>query len=392
MKYSFSFSCIPTVLLMLVCFAFNDQQKELKKSFANVIIKEKYSIPSTCSGMFLEARADALGREYLYVAAKDAGLKIFKADGSTTPVASYSVDSFRSLHVMNFSQSGNLLFLALGNHFGNGTQAPGMAIIDVADPMHPFIRSVWQDGSAHGGAGIVEADGKYAYVGGMRNGIYILDISDPSKPKYLSNYIPPLDFPDAKYSARKINARGMLVKNDMLYLCYDAGGLRVINLFDKRHPVEIGRYSNPEMNGRPRAYNNIMIDDTIAYIAVDYCGMEILNIKDPMNIKRISWWNPWNCQASSMKWFSSNGHCNEIALDKTNHLAFISSGKSDLMVVDVSDPQRPNYKQVFGGVSNKMGTWGVSLNGNSIYLTYICAVVPFFSNWTGVKVLSYTLQ
>jgi hypothetical protein len=36
-----------------------------------------------------------------------------------------------------------------------------------------------------------------------------------------------------------------------------------------------------------------------------------------------------------------------------------------------------------------MGTWGLNLWQNQIYLSYICAVVPFGSNWGGIKILAF---
>ena len=68
------------------------------------------------------------------------------------------------------------------------------------------------------------------------------------------------------------------------------------------------------------------------------------------------------------------------------------SGTSNYPSVDVVDPAKPFFKTLYGGISNNMGTWGVSLSGKNIYLTYICAVIPFYSNWTGVKALNYDVE
>ena len=34
-------------------------------------------------------------------------------------------------------------------------------------------------------------------------------------------------------------------------------------------------------------------DAGTAYVAIDYAGMEVLDIRDPQNIQRLAWWNPW---------------------------------------------------------------------------------------------------
>ena len=76
--------------------------------------------------------------------------------------------------------------------------------------------------------------------------------------------------------------------------------------------------------------------------------------------------------------------------DKNCKHLFVSTGKSDLVVIDVSDPTQPDSCNFYGGVSNGIATWGVSSYQNEIYLSYICAFIPFTSTWTGVKILTYT--
>lgn len=356
---------------------------------ANFTVTFKVDLPSTCSEMFLTSKHDNQGKPYLYIAAKEGGLKIFDISGTPALIKTIATTNFASLHVMNLSQNGNYLYLALGNHFGTAVQNPGFAIIDVTDPANAAVRSYWTNTAVTGGAGIVETEGNYAYLGAMKNGLYIFDITDKTLPVKKSVFIPSLYFPDASPDPNKYNARGMVVKNDIVYLCYDAGGLRIINVTDKQNPKQTGKFSNPDLNGKPRAYNNMVLDGSTVYAAVDFCGMEILNVIDTSNIKLISWWNPWNCHTNPLNWFSSNGHANEIVFDAVKKMVFISSGKSDLQIVDVSNPAIPVFKYEYGGVNNGIGTWGVSVYSNNIYLTYICSAIPFASSWTGVKILQY---
>ncbi len=352
-------------------------------------ITQQSQIPATCNAITMTMQHDQLSRPYLYVANKEAGMKIFDVSDLKKPtlVATIPTKYFASLHVMNLAQDGNFIYLAIGNHF-NKKQASGMAIADVADPLHPVFISYWTLPASSGGSGIVKVQGNYAYLGAMGNGLIILDISDKKKIKFVSQFIPDINYPDPKPKKSLFNARGMEVKDDLVYLCYDAGGLRIINTKDKTHPVETGRFSNPVMNGKPRAYNNIAVSDDLAYISVDYCGMEILNIKDPASIRSMGWWNPYGCPRNN--WLSSPVHANEIAYDKAKKLVFLSTGKSDLDMINVSDPANPVLCKEYGGPDNGMGTWGVSIYKDEVYLSYICSFIPFSSKWTGIKILTYT--
>ena len=355
---------------------------------SKLTISEKSVIQAACNAITMTMIHDQEDRPYLYVANKEAGLKIYEISDAGNPqlAAIVPVKLYGSLHVMNLTQSGNFVYLAIGNHFNN-KQAAGLAIVDVADPGKPVFKSYWTLPGSKGGSGIVKVLDNFAYLGAMNNGLVLLDISDRMNIKFISQFIPDIWYPDPKAKKSLFNARGMQVNGDLVYLCYDAGGLRIINMKDKSNPVEAGRYSNPVMNGKPRAYNNIVVDGDLAYIAVDYCGLEVLNIKDPSDIKLVGWWNPYGCPKNN--WFSSPVHANEIAYDSNCRLLFLSTGKSDLDVVSVADPANPVLCSEYGGTGNKKGTWGVSLSKNNIYLSYICAVIPFASNRTGIQLLSY---
>lgn len=352
-------------------------------------IKKESEIASTCSGIAMTMIHDVTGKAYLYVANKEAGLKIYDISTIASPnlVKTIPISQFGNMDAMNLTQSGNYLYLALGNHF-NTNQNAGMAIIDVLVPFDASVMDFWELPSSGGGSGVIKVEGNYAYLGAMKFGLMILDVTNKSNIQLVSKFLPDINYPTKNPNPNLYNARGMEVKNDIIYLCYDAGGVRIINVLDKAKPKETGHYSNPALNGKARAYNNLVLDDSLLYIAVDYCGLEILNVKDTSNIKLRGKWNPYNCPTNN--WFTSPVHANEIQYNKACKTAFVSTGKSDMMVLDVSNPTLPDSCNFYGGVSNDIGTWGVGLYQNQIYLSYICSIIPFSSNWTGVKILTYT--
>lgn len=347
--------------------------------------------PNGCAGETMTMRADALGRPFLYVAAKDAGLRIYDLAPAAPQLArTIPVGDLRSLDVMNLAQQGNQLFLALGDHFSPTAESPGLAVVDVSDPTAPRVLDVWHDPAKKGGAGVVTVEPGYAYLGAMGNGLVVFAVSPAGTLQLLSRLVPARNFPDRNNDPLKVNARGMAVRNHRVYLAYDAGGLRIVDVKTKTRPVEIGRWSNPALNGRPRAYNNVVVDGNRAYVTVDYCGLEVLDVKKPANVKLLSWWNPWRCPGGPLGWFTSGGHANELDFDPQCKLLFLSGGKSDLEVLSVADPKRPQLRRDYPGTDNGIGTWGVARAGDRVYLSYICTLgIPFASNWSGVKAFAY---
>lgn len=352
-------------------------------------------IPSACNEMTMTMLHDQSNLPYLYVANKEAGLKIYNISNVNSPqlISSVNTSLFDSLDVMNLTQSGNYLYLALGNSFTN-PQKCGMAIVDISLKYYPFVLDYFIVPNSSSGGGIVKVEGDYAYLGAMQSGLVILDISDKQNIVFKSQFIPDINFPPVfNPNPDTFNARGMEVKNGIVYLCYDAGGIRIIDCSDKSNPKETGRWCNPAMYipmNKPKAYNNIILDDTLLYVAVDYCGLEILNVKDTGNITMLGWWNPYNCPNNN--WFSSPVHANEIMFNKNCKQVYLSTGKSDMMVIDVSNPQQPDSCNFYGGVSNNLGTWGIGMWDHYIFLSYICVpwpYIPFQSDWTGVKIISF---
>lgn len=335
---------------------------------------------------------DENGKPYFYLAAKAGGLQVYDLQNPAQPLLkkTFPIAQLSGLEVMNATQRGNFLYLALGNFFGNNGQAPGLAILDVSDPLNPALKDTWIWDTVDKGSASITISGDYAYLCAMTQGLFILNIADPGNIVFESNYVPDPNFPVPNPSAIHFpNARGVAVRNEIAYLCYDAGGLRIIDVSDKENPVETGHYANPVMGDKPQAFNNIVLNGDFAYVAVDYCGMEVLNISDASDISQVSWWNPWQCQSPSNIWVGSPGHTNQIAFDTASQLVFMSSAQSELSIVDVSNPSQPLLAGSYGTVDNQLGTWGVTLDGNRVFLTYITAVIPFVSTWAGIKILEW---
>jgi hypothetical protein len=223
----------------------------------------------------------------------------------------------------------------------------------------------------------------------MKEGIFILDISDKNNITEVNQFIPDIHYPIPNpNSIQTPNARGLTVKDDLLYVCYDAGGLRIIDISDKSNPVEIGRYINA-VNNKQQAFNNIILNGDLAYVATDYCGMEIIDISNPNLPTRTAWLNPWGCETAQNNWFNSGGHVNQLAYDPQSNFIFLSSGRSEMLVVDVENPLHPKIKSIFGDVDNEEGVWGIDLKDDKVYLLYITSVVPYVSNFSGIRCIQW---
>ena len=371
-------TCIAVLLTSLLLVATNTLAAELELVW-------EYD---TGQHLPMAAIADQLERPYLYVALKSGGFGVLDISNSAPrQVARVEIESFKQMDVMNLSQDGKRLLLALGGHFASpGSKHAGLAVVSVANPRRPQVLSVWQSANKLKGGAVVVSDGKFAYLGAMSAGVMIFDLADPTRIRLLSTFQPDVNFPrENPGRVQHPNSRGLAIRGDLLFVANDAGGLRVLDVKDRRKPVEIGRYINAAMARKQQAYNNLVIDGDRAYIAVDYAGLEIVDISNPRKMRQIGWWNPWDAHTLKNLWLNSPGHTNQLSLDSRRKLVYLSAGDSELQVVDVSKPNRPRLASHFGQAKNKLGVWGLATSQDLIFLTYIKTVVPFQGTWSGVK-------
>jgi hypothetical protein len=382
------------VLVFVLFFKNNNAQCLFPVSFT---LQSSYPTVTPLTGHDIIPKRDTMAsRPYLYVAGNEQGLKIFNITGIASPtlISTVPTASLGNLNVSNITQSGNYLFLALGDIFSATAQKSGMGIVDVTNPNAPVVKSVYSF-SLNSGANCITLNGNIAYLSAMQNGIIVLDVTNKSAPVFISQLIPNLNFPKNNPTPGeklKINTRSAVYRNNVLYVCDDAGGFRVINASNPSNLKETGRYSNPALLNRPRAFNNCVLNDTLVYSAVDYAGMEILNIKDTSNIKQVSWWNPWNAQLSTTDWFKNPGHCNNIEYDDNCKMLYMSAGRTDIIAVSVANPLLPDSCQQFGIKTDSVCSYGMSRYKNQLFVGYASTwpyiLVPFAANWSGTKIVA----
>jgi hypothetical protein len=336
---------------------------------------------------------DRAGRPYLYVTAKHAGLLVLQtADSPRSPTvaAELPTSAFGGMDAMHATQQGEYLYIALGDFFATWGAHAGLAIVSVADPHAPRVVSVWRSARKIKGSATVLVEADHAYLGAMTEGVFMFDIADKGHIRLISTTQPDVHYPRSKPNAiQHPNARGLALRDGNLFVAYDAGGIRVLDVREPARPREIGRYVNAALGNKQQAYNNIVLHGSYLYAAVDYCGLEILDASDPANLRQVGWWNPWSCEARSNNWFNSPGHTNQLVLDNPREWVLMSAGDSELQVVDVSDPRHPFLRASYGSPGNGQGAWGLAAANDWAYLTYIRAFVPFRGQWAGIKALSY---
>lgn len=331
---------------------------------------------------------------YLYAASSELGLVVFDVldPAHPVPVDSLPVSLFHGLKVMNIEQQGSYLFLALGSYEGI-PQNSGIAIVDATVPGSLLVTDVWDSaGVLNRGCVQVLPDGNDAYMSVMDSGVVILDISDVTHIRYRSRIRPELNWPVPAQVPFIPHARGLAIRDTLLFVAYDAGGLRVIDVSDKLNPVETGRYRNTSIESAAHlAYNAVVLTGNYAYCTVDYCGLDVVNISSPAAMTTHSWYNPWNCD--DMNWSGRPGHSNQLVKVRNDSILLASAGDSEILVFGIAPPGSLDTLGKYAVLQDSIACWGIDAWGNKIATGTLDVPIPtpYVSVHGGVQLYAWNL-
>ncbi|PIB26302.1 LVIVD repeat-containing protein [Maribacter sp. 4G9] len=178
--------------------------------------------------------------DYLYVV-DYSDLNIFDLSDLETPLALDDVSVAWDIETI-FNQ-GEILFIG-------GRQ--GMYIYDIKDPSKPEFVSEFRHGTA---CDPVVVDGNYAYVtlkggdfcGNTESGLYVVDISNLKNPELKVIY--PMSGPN-----------GLGIKGDKLFICDGSDGLKVFDKSNAPNITQLNHFPNIE------AYDVIPLETTLLMI------------------------------------------------------------------------------------------------------------------------------
>jgi hypothetical protein len=235
------------------------------------------------------------------------------------------------------------------------TAREGMYIIDISDPLHP--KNVGDFGDYYGTGGYYASDGGsdlavadgFAYIT-TNSGWVIVDVSDPLNPSKVALHGHQTDF------------RSVVLSGSLAYIYENNAGLRIFDVADPLAPVPVGLY--------PIVYSfdavSLVVEDNDLYMLLDSIGLQILDVSNPAEPALVGEFQmtgeyPLNEMGRDIALSGSYAYLAWETLD-----IFTGFNQGGLMVIDVSDPANP-FKV---GSTTSPGTYfGIALAGDYALLT-----------------------
>lgn len=229
----------------------------------------------------------------------------------------------------------------------------GLEIIDVSDPENPFtVGSFDIPMGLYNYATSLEVKTEKAYIGYGYDGLLIVDVSNPAQPAYLGqvaelrvedlaisstgeftyvctaarHQFAIVDATDPEYPWRVVyistpgKARGIFVLDTLAYVADEQLGLQIINFSDVFSPTIEGS-CDTESNAR-----DVWVEGDYAYIADGRGGLQIVETTDIDSLSIVG-----SC--------NTPGYAKKIVIH--GNYAFVADGSEGLQVIDVTDPTSP---------------------------------------------------
>ncbi len=229
----------------------------------------------------------------------------------------------RGVHEFTVRQQGDRWFAYLAVPNSEITDGSGdLRIVDVTDPRNPTQVADWgarKDAGLPVGSGaqcapdcrgaVPEAflhsvalspDGRTAYLSYWDLGVIMLDVSEPSSPRWLGRFAEPQSAEGNTHSVGLAHdGKLALVADETLGPPW--GDLRLVDVQDPSHPVQVGSFDTPDSAagtpGEAYAYtiHNPLVDDRNAdraYLAWYADGVRLIDTSDSSNPTELASWVP----------------------------------------------------------------------------------------------------
>lgn len=171
---------------------------------------------------------------YAYLAGEDNGLIIVNISDPANPleVGCYSTN----LSANDIAVKGSLIYVANGNETGNA-----LVILDVSDPQNPVEISYYEDEVYGEMPGIgISLNGSYAYLGTFGHGLFILDISDIYHPIKVSHFYGGTESIGGSLNRERV--KDIFLHNQYAFEAAGRNGLYILDVSNPSNPTLVGKF------------------------------------------------------------------------------------------------------------------------------------------------------
>lgn len=190
----------------------------------------------------------------------------------------------------------------------------GLQVLDVTDPAKPRVLGTY-DGIPRPPSEVV-VDGNLATVA-SGDGLVILDISEPGAPSLSGIY---------RQEILSLPLEGVTIRDPYAYIAAGEAGLWIVDISEMANPMVVG---SVHTGGHAWA---VALSGSYAYLADEHAGLRIIDVSDPQKPTEVGYYD----LPGRAEFFHG------VAVE--GHHAYVADGSLEntgLRIFDISDPSQP---------------------------------------------------
>ncbi|MFA5124683.1 MAG: tail fiber domain-containing protein [Patescibacteria group bacterium] len=334
-----------------------------------------YSAPSYVTTSLPEVHGGASNSmvygDYLYVVLQSPTstnkLRIFDISNPDNPIIvndSFALRPGAGLGARCIDIDGKYAYIGFEEYSYQSTNT--LSILDISDPTNP-VEKVGEDYIANYALRKLKViDGLLytAYYSSLltgEDGLQIINVSNPSKPRRISN--PVTNFPG---ETRGIDVQGKYAYT-VSYVATSTNVFRIVDISDPVNPIVVGG----DLLDMPPLGRDVVVKGSYAYTTHDCFGPPIDIGVTSTEVFRIidisSSTNPVIVGGSQLEFYKDiNDFSGSTGLSVQGDYAYVVDNKgAALKIINISDPYNPYFVDSISTLGNP---WGVEVSGNRAYL------------------------
>jgi hypothetical protein len=205
-----------------------------------------------------------------YIAAGNGGLQVVDVSNPAQPLPLGGLVT--NMSAVSVRVVGNLAYVACPtviSQFGHPMTA-GLQIIDVSDPSQPALLS-----TTSSDANAVALVGNLALTAGLNSGLQLFDVSHPAAPFSLGSFAPPPP-PPPPFLLLGQAASDVQAASNLAYVTFGSNGLWVVDVSNPSAAVDVGRFTTIA------SAQKVVLSGNTAYVALGNGGLQIIAL--PANL------------------------------------------------------------------------------------------------------------
>ncbi|MBY9002128.1 MAG: hypothetical protein KGD64_14505 [Candidatus Heimdallarchaeota archaeon] len=208
----------------------------------------------------------------------------------------------------------------------------GLLIIDISNPNEPILTGYYNSSLAES----VTVNDGIAYIADAFDGLVVVNVTDPTAPTLLAEL--PLG-----------NSRGVFLRESLLYVVDGTVPFKIFNISNPESPQVVGSLDISSW------VDGLDIEGNYAYLATRQRGMVVVDIEDPTSLSIVGELSSeGDIVFSSVRRIKVEGDC-----------AYLAASYSGLIILNISDPYHPTH------ISNYdvQYAYSVHISDNLVYLS-----------------------